>query len=92
MCLHRSDGRHHGEAVAATATEAPLIIERLPICFPLSVVMFTVTRLMLAGVEGCGSSRIPPPDVATLEVAGVEFIAENGGGPGVRLKKRKAKR
>lgn len=24
---------------------------------------------------------------ATLEVAGVEFIAENGGGPGVRLRK-----
>jgi len=27
-----------------------------------------------------------------LEKAGVEFIAENGGGPGVRLAKRKAKR
>jgi transcriptional regulator with XRE-family HTH domain len=25
---------------------------------------------------------------AALEAAGVEFIAENGGGPGVRLKKR----
>jgi transcriptional regulator with XRE-family HTH domain len=24
----------------------------------------------------------------TLEAAGVEFIAENGGGPGVRLRKR----
>ena len=24
---------------------------------------------------------------ATLEVAGVEFIAENGGGPGVRMRK-----
>jgi transcriptional regulator with XRE-family HTH domain len=29
---------------------------------------------------------------ATLEKAGVEFIAENGGGPGVRLAKRKVKR
>lgn len=29
---------------------------------------------------------------AALEKAGVEFIAENGGGPGVRLKKRKGKR
>ncbi len=29
---------------------------------------------------------------AALEKAGVEFIAENGGGPGVRLAKRKAKR
>lgn len=29
---------------------------------------------------------------AALEKAGVEFIAENGGGPGVRLAKRKGKR
>ena len=28
----------------------------------------------------------------TLEAAGVEFIDENGGGPGVRLRKRQAKR
>ena len=28
----------------------------------------------------------------TLEKAGVEFIAENGGGAGVKLAKRKAKR
>jgi transcriptional regulator with XRE-family HTH domain len=27
-----------------------------------------------------------------LEVAGVEFIDENGGGPGVRLRKRQAKK
>lgn len=27
---------------------------------------------------------------AALESAGVEFIAENGGGPGVRLKKKEA--
>jgi transcriptional regulator with XRE-family HTH domain len=27
-----------------------------------------------------------------IEAAGVEFIAENGGGPGVRLAKRKGKR
>jgi transcriptional regulator with XRE-family HTH domain len=27
-----------------------------------------------------------------LEIAGVEFIAENGGGPGVRLAKRRGKR
>lgn len=39
------------------------------------------------------------PRLATLDViqrafesAGVEFIDENGGGPGVRLKKRTAKR
>jgi transcriptional regulator with XRE-family HTH domain len=29
---------------------------------------------------------------SALEKAGVEFIAENGGGPGVRLKKRKARK
>ena len=29
---------------------------------------------------------------ATLEKAGVEFIAENGGGPGVRLAKRAKRR
>jgi transcriptional regulator with XRE-family HTH domain len=28
----------------------------------------------------------------TLEVAGVEFIDENGGGPGVRLRKRQHKK
>jgi hypothetical protein len=27
-----------------------------------------------------------------LELAGVEFIDENGGGPGVRLKKRQQKK
>jgi hypothetical protein len=27
---------------------------------------------------------------AALEAAGVDFIAENGGGPGVRLRKAKA--
>jgi ribosome-binding protein aMBF1 (putative translation factor) len=29
---------------------------------------------------------------ASLEKAGVEFIAENGGGPGVRLAKKKGKK
>ena len=29
--------------------------------------------------------------VAAFEAAGVRFIAENGGGPGVRLKRRPAK-
>lgn len=28
---------------------------------------------------------------SALEASGVEFIAENGGGPGVRLRKRKPK-
>jgi hypothetical protein len=36
-------------------------------------------------------SMTAPSDIAirrALEAAGVEFIEENGGGPGVRLKKR----
>jgi transcriptional regulator with XRE-family HTH domain len=39
-----------------------------------------------------GGKRTPQPRTlaairAALEAAGVEFIAENGGGPGVRLRK-----
>jgi transcriptional regulator with XRE-family HTH domain len=39
--------------------------------------------------EGGGSPRPATLDVIrrALEAAGVEFIAENGGGPGVRLRK-----
>ena len=36
-------------------------------------------------------SRTVDAIVAAFEKAGVEFIAENGGGPGVRLKPAKAK-
>ena len=41
-----------------------------------------------------GSGAIPASEEsisairAALEAAGIEFIAENGGGPGVRLRKR----
>jgi predicted transcriptional regulator len=43
------------------------------------------------------SKREPRSDTvkrlrAALEKAGVEFIAENGGGPGVRLAKKRGKR
>jgi hypothetical protein len=47
----------------------------------------------------CGSETKPPVSAATvaairaaLEKAGIEFIEENGGGPGVRLKKGKEKK
>jgi transcriptional regulator with XRE-family HTH domain len=44
-------------------------------------------------VEG-GNGRPKAPTLAAirtaLEQAGVEFIAENGGGPGVRIKKEQA--
>jgi hypothetical protein len=41
------------------------------------------------------TSLTAPNDLAirrAFEAAGVEFIDENGGGPGVRLKKRQQKR
>jgi transcriptional regulator with XRE-family HTH domain len=47
----------------------------------------TIRRAELAGRE---TSMTSPNDSAirhTLEAAGVEFIDENGGGPGVRLRK-----
>jgi len=38
--------------------------------------------------EGGASTRVVSQAIrAALEAAGVEFIAENGGGPGVRLRK-----
>jgi predicted transcriptional regulator len=44
----------------------------------------TIARLERG--EGCYARTIAAVRVA-LERAGVEFIAENGGGPGVRLRK-----
>ena len=40
-------------------------------------------------IETGGDARVSTIDAlrAALESAGVEFIAENGGGPGVRLRK-----
>jgi transcriptional regulator with XRE-family HTH domain len=48
----------------------------------------TVKRL--EGMSGPVSAHSVTVDVLqkALEAAGVEFITENGGGPGVRLKKR----
>jgi hypothetical protein len=48
----------------------------------------TIRRAELAEYE---TAMTAPNDIAVrraLEAAGVEFIDENGGGPGVRLKKR----
>ena len=52
----------------------------------------TIRRAELAERE---TSMTAPNDLAVrraLESAGVEFIDENGGGPGVRLAKRRAKK
>jgi transcriptional regulator with XRE-family HTH domain len=51
-----------------------------------------VPKRTLAGFEG-GETVPRPATIAairtSLEAAGVEFIAENGGGPGVRMRKPK---
>ena len=50
-----------------------------------------VTTIRRAELAEGGTSMTTANDSAvrrTLEAAGVEFIDENGGGPGVRLKKR----
>jgi transcriptional regulator with XRE-family HTH domain len=52
----------------------------------------TIRRAELAEIE---TSMTTPNDMAVrraLEAAGVEFIDENGGGPGVRLRKRQQKK
>ena len=52
----------------------------------------TIRRAELTEIE---TSMTAPNDMAVrraLESAGVEFIDENGGGPGVRLKKRPQKK
>jgi hypothetical protein len=57
-----------------------------------NVSLRTIRRAELA--EGHSSMTVPN-DLAirrALEVAGVEFIDENGGGPGVRLKKRQQRK
>jgi hypothetical protein len=52
----------------------------------------TIRRAELTQVE---TSMTAANDLAVrraIEAAGVEFIDENGGGPGVRLRKRQAKK
>ena len=48
----------------------------------------TVKRLEAAGGDIGGRAETGESLVAALEEAGVEFIAENGGGAGVRLTKK----
>lgn len=49
----------------------------------------TVKRLEAADGDVGGRAETSDALVAALEKAGVEFIPENGGGAGVRMKKRK---
>ena len=54
--------------------------------------MAKVSTMTIKRAEGSGKPAASADAVAALrgalEAAGVEFIAENGGGPGVRLKQR----
>jgi transcriptional regulator with XRE-family HTH domain len=52
----------------------------------------TIRRAELAESETSLTSANDRAIRQTLEAAGVEFIDENGGGPGVRLRKRQLKR
>jgi putative protein kinase ArgK-like GTPase of G3E family len=47
----------------------------------------TIKRLEATSGELGGRTETVAKIVAALEAAGVEFIAENGGGAGVRLRK-----
>ena len=49
----------------------------------------TIKRLEAAEGDIGGRAETGAALVAALEKAGVEFIPENGGGAGVRMKKRK---
>jgi hypothetical protein len=57
-----------------------------------SVGVATIRRAELADGETSMTAANNFALRRTLEAAGVEFIDENGGGPGVRLRKRTAKR
>jgi ribosome-binding protein aMBF1 (putative translation factor) len=48
----------------------------------------TIKRAELAGAETSLTTANDLSIRRTLEAAGVEFIDENGGGPGVRLRKK----
>jgi len=48
----------------------------------------TIARLETADGPLGGREETARAIRAALEAAGIEFIAENGGGPGVRLRKR----
>lgn len=52
----------------------------------------TVARLESLDGELGGRAGTAQKILAALEAAGIEFIDENGGGPGVRLRKRQQKR
>ena len=52
----------------------------------------TIRRAELAEAETSMTTANDAAVRRTLEAAGVDFIDENGGGPGVRLRKRQGKK
>jgi transcriptional regulator with XRE-family HTH domain len=74
------------------AARALLRWEQRDLASASSVSLPTIKRLeSKPGVMGAHASTVAALRKA-LEVAGVEFIDENGGGPGVRLRKRQQKK
>ena len=61
---------------------------RTPLARESTLGVTTIRRAELAEGETSMTTANDSAVRRTLEAAGVEFIDENGGGPGVRLKKR----
>lgn len=74
------------------AARALLRWEQRDLATASSVSLATIKRLESApGAMAAHLSTVKALQVA-LEAAGIEFIEENGGGPGVRLRKRQQKK
>jgi transcriptional regulator with XRE-family HTH domain len=71
------------------AARAVIGISQAELAAAASLSVSTLKRI--EGTSAFGMPGVMPNNakavVSALEAAGVEFIAENGGGPGVRLKK-----
>lgn len=74
-------------AAQLRAARALLKVEQQDLCARTGVSIATLRRM--EGTDGPvrGSYENVSSVVRALEAAGVEFISENGGGPGVRLRK-----
>ena len=78
-----------GRQIAAARTLMGLTQAELADAANISVP--TLKRMEASNGPASGLSNNVAAVRTALEAAGVEFIAENGGGPGVRLRKTKRK-
>jgi transcriptional regulator with XRE-family HTH domain len=78
-----------GRQIAAARTLIGLTQAELADAANISVP--TLKRMEASNGPASGLSNNVAAVRTALEAAGVEFIAENGGGPGVRLRKTKRK-